>query len=96
MDMRISNILTVSKLNNKSDFRVIEQKNSDNSALPYKESSLKCLEAYNRVNINFKGYYGDKQPAKKLFWIATGRNNIYRDDETEKNGIFDGKCVIRI
>jgi len=85
MDMRISNILTVSKLNNKSDFQVIEQKHSDNSALPYKESSLKCLEAYNRVNISFKGYYGDKQPAKKLFWIATGRNNIYRDDETEKN-----------
>ncbi len=35
----------------------------------------------NHYNIFFKGYMGDKQPAKKLFWILTGRNKIYRDED---------------
>ena len=48
-------------------------------------NSLECLGAYNKANVSFKGYFGDKQPAKKLFWIATGRNHIYRDEETEQN-----------
>ena len=33
--------------------------------------------------ISFKGYQGDKQPLKKLFWICTGRNEIYEDDWTK-------------
>ncbi|MBO6271272.1 hypothetical protein J6O48_00680 [bacterium] len=49
----------------------------------YKESGLNNIAAYNKASINFKGYYGDQQPAKKLFWILTGRNNICKDDETE-------------
>ena len=48
----------------------------------YQESGLNNIAAYNKAAISFKGYYGDKQPAKKLFWILTGRNNICRDDET--------------
>ena len=51
----------------------------------YSESGMKNLAVYNKANISFKGYYGDQQPAKKLFWILTGRNEIYKDDETEKN-----------
>ena len=51
----------------------------------FTQNGLECLGVYNKANISFKGYYGDKQPAKKLFWIATGRNEIYRDEETEKN-----------
>lgn len=47
-----------------------------------KQSGLEHVSNYAKANISFKGYYGDKQPAKKLFWILTGRNNIYRDDET--------------
>lgn len=34
----------------------------------------------NKALISFKGYYGDQQPLKKLFWICTNRNDIYEDD----------------
>ena len=45
-------------------------------------SSLTCLGNYNKAFVNFTGAYcGDLQPAKKLFWVATGRNNIYRDED---------------
>lgn len=43
---------------------------------------LECLGVYNKASISFKGYYGDKQPAKKLFWIVSGRNKIYPDEVT--------------
>lgn len=36
----------------------------------------------NRALLNFKGYYGDWQPARKLFWHLTGRNDIYEDNWT--------------
>jgi hypothetical protein len=49
----------------------------------YENSGLNNVAVYNKANINFKGYYGDQQPAKKLFWILTGRDKIYKDDETE-------------
>lgn len=32
--------------------------------------------------LSFKGYYGDHQPLKKLFWISTNRNDIYEDNWT--------------
>lgn len=35
-----------------------------------------------KAKISFKGYYGDQQPAKKLFYILTGRNDIYEDNWT--------------
>ena len=44
---------------------------------------LTNMAVYNRANISFRGYYGDRQPAKKLFWILTGRNNICKDNETD-------------
>ena len=45
-------------------------------------NALECMAAYNKASVSFKGAYcGDNQPAKKLFWILTGRNNIYRDDD---------------
>ena len=53
------------------------------NARSYNESGLNNIAAYNKANITFKGYYGDQQPAKKLFWILTGRNNICKDDETD-------------
>lgn len=51
----------------------------------YDAVGLENIALYNRANISFKGYYGDQQPAKKLFWILTGRNEIYKDDLTEDN-----------
>ncbi len=37
----------------------------------------------NKSLISFKGYYGDPQPLKKLFWISTGRNDVYEDNWTK-------------
>ncbi len=52
-------------------------------------SALELSGVYNRVLaakpngiISFKGYFGDKEPAKKLFWILKGDNNVYEDNET--------------
>ena len=49
----------------------------------YSGDGLNNIALYNKASISFKGYYGDQQPAKKLFWILTGRDNICKDDETE-------------
>ena len=35
--------------------------------------------------ISFKGYYGDPQPLKKLFWISTNRNDVYEDNWTKEH-----------
>ena len=56
-------------------------------------SALDLFGVYNKAfitktnkagNINFKGYLGDQQPAKKLFWILKGNNDVYEDQETYK------------
>ena len=39
----------------------------------------------NKSQISFKGYYGDPQPAKKLFWNLTGRNEVYEDNWTNEH-----------
>lgn len=59
-----------------------QSKQKQQEAHTYKDNGLNSIATYNKANINFKGYYGDQQPAKKLFWILTGRNNICKDDET--------------
>lgn len=41
--------------------------------------------ALNKSLISFKGYYGDSQPLKKLFWISTGRNDVYEDNWTNNH-----------
>lgn len=48
---------------------------------------LTCKTALNKLFISFKGYYGDPQPLKKLFWISTGRNDIY-EDNWAKNHLY--------
>ena len=44
-----------------------------------------AIASANKAMINFKGYYGDWQPAKKLFWNLTGRNDIYEDNWTHEH-----------
>lgn len=56
----------------------------------YQGRGMKSLAAYNAASVKFKGYYGNQQPAKKLFWILTGRNEIYRDNETDYNTYHTG------
>ncbi len=48
-------------------------------------SALELFGNYNKSIINFKGYYGDQQPAKKLFWILKGNNDVYEDNETKRD-----------
>ena len=45
-------------------------------------SSLELCANYNKHLVNFKGYYGDCNPAKKLFWILKGNSDVYEDQET--------------
>ena len=54
-----------------------------------KASALEMMGIYNKSLVNFKGYYGDQQPAKKLFWILKGNNDVYEDNET-KGHLYKG------
>lgn len=53
------------------------------------EKFLNETSALNKSAISFKGYYGDWQPSKKLFWILTGRNHIYQDHLTNER-LYNG------
>lgn len=79
--MRINHNNQIQNLNNHLNKQSKEL--SSNNSPEYKGEGLNNLAVYNRASVNFKGYYGDHQPAKKLFWILTGRNNICRDNETD-------------
>ncbi len=48
------------------------------------------LATVNKAGIAFKGYDHDSNPAKKLFWILTGRNSVYEDDYTKQNYVNGG------
>ncbi len=51
-----------------------------------------AISNINRATIAFGGYYGDWQPAKKLFYNLTGRNDIYEDNWTKEHLMYaDGK-----
>jgi hypothetical protein len=51
----------------------------------YQSPLLKLnLPAFKGGEIPFTGYYGDTQPLKKLFWISTGRNDVYEDEWTKE------------
>lgn len=43
------------------------------------------INLYKNYVIPFTGYYGDQQPLKKLFWISTGRNDVYEDNWTKEH-----------
>ena len=72
--------------NNKSDVKNVDM----NLEINNNQEGMKSLANYNVAGIKFKGYYGNQQPAKKLFWILTGRNQIYRDNETDYNTYYTG------
>ena len=62
----------------------IKKQKTNKNQIAYEKSSY--FQAINPINcyynIFFKGYTGDIQPAKKLFWILTGRNEIFKDEDT--------------
>lgn len=48
------------------------------------------LAPISKNDITFKGYYGDIQPAKKLFYIVSGKNAVYEDAWTHAHTIQAG------
>ena len=68
-------------------------KNMSNPILMSKNVQASAMELssnYNKPLVNFKGYFGDKQPAKKLFWILKGISMI------KKISLFVLKQISRI
>ena len=64
----------------KSKCNVACGKSSNNFELYNAQKSI-----VNKSYITFNGYYGDQQPLKKLFWISTGRNEVYEDNWTKSH-----------
>lgn len=52
-------------------------------------NSVDLQANYNKAFISFKGYGGDIQPAKKLFWIVAGHDAVYEDNFTKDN-LYNG------
>lgn len=65
--------------------RTAVHKKSPNTALipPYRFNNAKVIQ--NNAFINFKGYYGDKQPVKKLFWHVSHNNKPQEDNWTNEH-----------
>lgn len=72
------NIQNKKALKNNNSHAANLPKNSNETLLNF----LTLTSAQNKAAISFKGYYGDHQPSKKLFWILTGRNSVYTDNFT--------------
>ena len=45
----------------------------------------KAIANVNKSYINFRGYYGDIQPVKKMFYIMSGKNAVYEDAWTNSH-----------
>ena len=45
----------------------------------------KSITQINKSRINFRGYYGDIQPVKKMFYIMSGKNAVYEDTWTHSH-----------
>lgn len=83
--MRIFEASNNFKIVNKSLDKQVAKQSISLPQKTFTQNSLELLGIQKKALVSFCGYYGDQQPAKKLFWIATGRNHIYRDEETENN-----------
>lgn len=84
-----SNILQNLDTKNRENFDTQNpiKKISANSIMSFLENSCRI----NKPILSFKGYQGDPQPTKKLFWILTGRNEIYTDNYTNERLFNNGQ-----
>ncbi len=69
-----------------------QQKQSKASSIVMKRRNCENIEMYqclmpkiSRQNLSFRGYYGDLQPAKKLFYIVSGKSTVYEDNWTKSH-----------
>jgi len=94
--MKIS-LINQSKFSNGIPVNEDKSKTSYNS-LPKKKADANCLslmDNYNRAFVkkaspSFTGYYGDQHPAKKLFWILSGTNDVYENYYIENHEYNNG------
>ncbi len=82
-DMKVSAVNSIVNFAKKQNTQNLTNKVTTPIINSPKASVLEAFGNYNKVLINFKGYYGDQQPAKKLFWILKGNNDVYEDNETK-------------
>lgn len=71
-----------------------KRKNVEQQAVTIKKSDNNlsgslALSNYNKALVSFKGYHGDLNPAKRLFWILSGTNDIYENSYI-KSHLFNG------
>ena len=83
-----------SNLLNINNFFTALPKSVDNSCVANENNFLKFDKQKSEINKlfigkafqpSFKAYYGDSQPLKKLFWIVSGRDDIYEDNWTKEH-----------
>lgn len=64
-------------------------KKPDNIPMPALKNKFALFDMnkslINKLNISFKGYDGDPQPLKKMFWNLTGRDSVYTDNWTNEH-----------
>lgn len=81
-----NNIVTPNNfLQSKKDNKKIDSQRNTLMSNPNFTRFDNYLAMLNKTQISFKGYYGDPQPAKKLFWNLTGRNDVYEDNWTNEH-----------
>lgn len=61
-----------------------------NQKLENNSSSSVALSNYNKAFVSFKGYDGDRQPARRLFWILSGTNDVYENNYIKSNLFENG------
>ena len=78
--------ILINQFSNKSNYKLSTQKEKKTSFATtpiVKENKFsaydKQISELNKLNVNFKGYYGDPQPVKKLFYIVSGKNEVFED-----------------
>ncbi|MBE7711653.1 MAG: hypothetical protein E7Z92_05890 [Cyanobacteria bacterium SIG31] len=74
--------LTINKISPTKGYSLSSQKKNTSEVSTSTNSSSRSSSIYYNI-LSFKGYYGDKQPVKKLFYHLTGRNRVYEDKWTQ-------------
>lgn len=69
--------------------RNVEKSDKKNSFAQFENNQAMLnklfLSNLNKNKISFKGYGGDPNPAKKLFWLLTNRDAVYEDEWTKQH-----------
>ena len=64
--------------------------NPNSAFKPFEHDGMTLKGAYNKAFVSFKGYYGDGEPSRKLFWILAGTNDLSENKYTNSHLYNDG------